>query len=49
MDKKATTGLSFVLDGPGGAELVENVPEAAVSACLADMPRHPYPALTRRH
>ncbi|WP_075267411.1 3-dehydroquinate synthase family protein [Streptomyces sp. Tue 6075] len=38
LDKKATTGLSFVLDGPGGAELVADVPEAAVAATLEAMP-----------
>lgn len=41
-DKKATTGLSFVLDGPRGAELVRDVPEAAVADCLAAMPRQTY-------
>ncbi len=39
LDKKATAGLGFVLDGPGGAELVTGVPEALVSDCLAAMPR----------
>ncbi len=34
-DKKATSGLSFVLDGPAGAELVADVPEPAVRAALA--------------
>ncbi|MFD7130804.1 3-dehydroquinate synthase family protein [Streptomyces sp. NPDC059894] len=38
-DKKAAGGLAFVLDGPGGAELVRDVPESAVRAALADMPR----------
>jgi 5-deoxy-5-amino-3-dehydroquinate synthase len=38
MDKKATAGLAFVLDGPAGPELVQEVPESAVLACLADMP-----------
>ncbi|MFQ6143516.1 3-dehydroquinate synthase family protein [Streptomyces seoulensis] len=38
LDKKATTGLSFVLDGPAGAELVTDVPENAVAAALAEMP-----------
>ncbi len=41
-DKKAVTGhLAFVLDGPDGAELVRDVPEAAVSDALAAMPRQP--------
>ncbi|MEU3569789.1 3-dehydroquinate synthase family protein [Kitasatospora sp. NPDC036755] len=39
LDKKATTGLSFVLDGPRGAELVADVPESVVADCLAGMPR----------
>ncbi|WP_432957853.1 3-dehydroquinate synthase family protein [Micromonospora haikouensis] len=34
-DKKATSGLSFVLDGPGGPELVADVPPDAVRAALA--------------
>jgi 5-deoxy-5-amino-3-dehydroquinate synthase len=38
-DKKATAGLTFVLDGPRGAELVTGVPESAVRATLAAMPR----------
>ncbi|WP_242887705.1 3-dehydroquinate synthase family protein [Actinomadura litoris] len=37
-DKKATDGLAFVLDGPRGAELVRDVPEAQVAAALAAMP-----------
>jgi 5-deoxy-5-amino-3-dehydroquinate synthase len=36
-DKKATSGLSFVLDGPGGVELVTDVPEVAVRTALAGM------------
>ncbi|MGW1159815.1 3-dehydroquinate synthase family protein [Streptomyces sp. NPDC002519] len=40
-DKKAMSGLGFVLDGPGGAELVSSVPEKAVADCLAEMPREP--------
>jgi 5-deoxy-5-amino-3-dehydroquinate synthase len=36
-DKKATSGLSFVLDGPAGPDLVTDVPEAAVRAALAGM------------
>ncbi|MGW4502401.1 3-dehydroquinate synthase family protein [Micromonospora sp. NPDC004336] len=36
-DKKATSGLSFVLDGPAGPELVADVPEAAVRAALTGM------------
>ncbi|MBW8481270.1 3-dehydroquinate synthase family protein [Actinomadura parmotrematis] len=38
LDKKATDGLAFVLDGPRGAELVRGVPEADVAAALAAMP-----------
>ncbi|MER7275003.1 3-dehydroquinate synthase family protein [Dactylosporangium sp. NPDC000244] len=45
-DKKATSvsksGLTFVLDGPGGVELVRDVPEPAVRAALAAMPRAAY-------
>ncbi|MFD0691924.1 3-dehydroquinate synthase [Actinomadura fibrosa] len=37
-DKKATDGLTFVLDGPRGAEPVRDVPESAVAAALAEMP-----------
>ena len=33
-DKKALDGLTFVLDGPNGVEVVEHVPEAAVRATL---------------
>jgi 5-deoxy-5-amino-3-dehydroquinate synthase len=33
-DKKAVDGLTFVLDGPDGVEVVEHVPEAAVRATL---------------
>ncbi|MFI7071143.1 3-dehydroquinate synthase family protein [Micromonospora sediminicola] len=36
-DKKSTAGLSFVLDGPAGPELVPDVPEAEVRAALATM------------
>jgi 5-deoxy-5-amino-3-dehydroquinate synthase len=43
LDKKATTGLTFVLDGPHGAELVPAVPESAVAAALAAMPRGAVP------
>ncbi|MFW6695341.1 3-dehydroquinate synthase family protein [Streptomyces sp. MAR4 CNX-425] len=39
LDKKATGGLTFVLDGPSGAELVPGVPEQVVAATLAAMPR----------
>ncbi|MFD5062112.1 3-dehydroquinate synthase family protein [Streptomyces sp. NPDC058394] len=38
-DKKATRGLSFVLDGPAGAELVGDVEESLVATTLAGMPR----------
>ncbi len=37
-DKKATSGLTFVLDGPRGVETVIGVPEEAVHAALAQMP-----------
>jgi 5-deoxy-5-amino-3-dehydroquinate synthase len=33
-DKKALDGLTFVLDGPDGVEVVEDVPEEAVRATL---------------
>ncbi len=33
-DKKALNGLTFVLDGPDGVEVVQGVPEAAVRATL---------------
>nr|WP_220729714.1 3-dehydroquinate synthase family protein [Streptomyces radicis] len=39
LDKKATRGLTFVLDGPNGVELVSDVPEAVVLDALAAMPR----------
>jgi 5-deoxy-5-amino-3-dehydroquinate synthase len=39
LDKKATSGLGFVLDGPRGAELVTDVPEPVVVSCLVQMPR----------
>ncbi|MEW1634668.1 3-dehydroquinate synthase family protein [Streptomyces sp. NPDC093801] len=38
-DKKALTGLTFVLDGPDGAELVDDVPHAVVADVLDRMPR----------
>jgi 5-deoxy-5-amino-3-dehydroquinate synthase len=38
-DKKATDGLTFVLDGPAGVELVAGVEPAAVRAALARMDR----------
>jgi 5-deoxy-5-amino-3-dehydroquinate synthase len=38
-DKKAITGLAFVLDGPAGAELVSDVPEDVVTRVLDEMPR----------
>ncbi|MFF8974813.1 3-dehydroquinate synthase family protein [Streptomyces sp. NPDC014995] len=41
LDKKATTGLAFVLDGPQGPELVQNVPESTVLHTLEAMPRRP--------
>ena len=36
-DKKAIDGLTFVLDGPHGVELVAGVPRAPVEAALARM------------
>jgi 5-deoxy-5-amino-3-dehydroquinate synthase len=36
-DKKAISGLSYVLDGPGGPELVSGVPEDVVHAVLGEM------------
>ncbi len=36
-DKKATTGLTFVLDGPRGLEVVAGVPAEAVRATLGEM------------
>jgi 5-deoxy-5-amino-3-dehydroquinate synthase len=36
-DKKALDGLTFVLDGPAGVEVVPDVPESAVRATLAAM------------
>lgn len=37
-DKKATAGgLTFVLDGPGGLEVVDRVPEAVVTDVLGEM------------
>ncbi|MCJ1678330.1 3-dehydroquinate synthase [Streptomyces sp. APSN-46.1] len=38
LDKKATDGLAFVLDGPRGAELVPGVPESMVTEVLDGMP-----------
>ena len=38
-DKKATKGLTFVLDGPAGIELVPDVPREAVERAFARMPR----------
>jgi 5-deoxy-5-amino-3-dehydroquinate synthase len=37
-DKKALDGLTFVLDGPNGVEVVAGVPTDAVEAALARMP-----------
>lgn len=39
LDKKATGGLAFVLDGPRGAELVPGVPESVVAEVLDAMER----------
>jgi 5-deoxy-5-amino-3-dehydroquinate synthase len=38
-DKKAITGLTFVLDGQKGAELVSDVPQEVVMRVLDQMPR----------
>jgi 5-deoxy-5-amino-3-dehydroquinate synthase len=35
-DKKAVRGLTFILDGPAGVEVVPDVDEADVLAVLAD-------------
>ncbi|MER5889014.1 3-dehydroquinate synthase family protein [Streptomyces sp. NPDC001941] len=40
-DKKALDGLAFVLDGPGGAALVGDVPEDVVARVLDAMDRRP--------
>nr|AXL06343.1 3-dehydroquinate synthase [uncultured bacterium] len=45
-DKKAVDGLTFVLDGPRGAELVTGVPPATVRHVLDEMPRAPLTDLT---
>jgi 5-deoxy-5-amino-3-dehydroquinate synthase len=39
LDKKASGDLTFVLDGPRGAEVVRDVPEHVVLDVLAAMPR----------
>ncbi|WP_405966355.1 3-dehydroquinate synthase [Streptomyces sp. NBC_00015] len=39
LDKKAMSGLTFVLDGKDGAELVPDLPEDVVARVLAEMPR----------
>jgi 5-deoxy-5-amino-3-dehydroquinate synthase len=36
-DKKALEGLTFVLDGPGGVEIVPGVEESIVLAALERM------------
>jgi 5-deoxy-5-amino-3-dehydroquinate synthase len=38
-DKKATAGLTFVLDGPRGLEVVAGVPAAAVAGTLGELTR----------
>nr|AXL06111.1 3-dehydroquinate synthase [uncultured bacterium] len=45
-DKKAITGLGFVLDGLAGAELVTDVPADVVTRVLDEMPRAPLDELT---
>ncbi|NGO67573.1 3-dehydroquinate synthase family protein [Streptomyces boncukensis] len=44
LDKKAVNGLSFVLDGDRGAELVPDVPQDLVLDTLREMPTAAYPA-----
>ncbi|SCG46348.1 3-dehydroquinate synthase family protein [Micromonospora halophytica] len=44
-DKKAVSGLGFVLDGPEGAQLVTDVPQEVVFRVLAGMPRAPMDSL----
>jgi 5-deoxy-5-amino-3-dehydroquinate synthase len=39
LDKKAMTGLAFVLSGPDGPELVRGIPESVILDVLAGMPR----------
>ena len=39
-DKKALDGLTFVLDGFDGVEVVEHVPEAAVRSALERFVTH---------
>lgn len=39
-DKKATDGLTFVLDGPRGPEVVSDVPESAVESSLRSFLAH---------
>jgi 5-deoxy-5-amino-3-dehydroquinate synthase len=43
LDKKAVHGLTFVLDGPAGPQLVPDIPEPQVLATLTAMPRTPTP------
>jgi 5-deoxy-5-amino-3-dehydroquinate synthase len=40
-DKKATKGLTFVLDGPNGLEVVAGVPVDLVRATLAEIAPQP--------
>ncbi|MFF5077655.1 3-dehydroquinate synthase family protein [Actinoplanes sp. NPDC000266] len=40
-DKKAVHGFTFVLDGPGGAEVVDDVPPDVIASVLDAMPRIP--------
>ncbi|SCL21734.1 3-dehydroquinate synthase [Micromonospora nigra] len=44
-DKKAVSGLGFVLDGPSGAELVSDVPQDVVVRVIEEMPRAPMDTL----
>jgi 5-deoxy-5-amino-3-dehydroquinate synthase len=41
LDKKAVTGLTFMLDGPGGPDLVRDIPEQVVAEVLTGMPVQP--------
>jgi 5-deoxy-5-amino-3-dehydroquinate synthase len=36
-DKKSSGGLTFMLDGPNGIEMVRDVPEQIVLKCLQAM------------
>jgi 5-deoxy-5-amino-3-dehydroquinate synthase len=40
-DKKAVRGFTFVLDGPRGAAVVNDVPPDVIASVLDRMPRTP--------